>query len=66
MPIRTLRIGLIPGDGIGKEVIPAGCRVLEALPNYLNLKFNFVNLKAGFETLEQTGNALPDDTVEVL
>ncbi|KAG5995526.1 homoisocitrate dehydrogenase [Claviceps spartinae] len=66
MPIRTLRIGLIPGDGIGKEVIPAGRRVLEALPSYLNLKFNFVNLKAGFETFEQTGNALPDDTVEVL
>ncbi|KAG6313890.1 homoisocitrate dehydrogenase [Claviceps purpurea] len=66
MPIRTLRIGLIPGDGIGKEVIPAGRRVLEALPSYLNLKFNFVNLKAGFETFEQTGNALPDDTVETL
>ncbi|KAG6026415.1 homoisocitrate dehydrogenase [Claviceps sp. LM458 group G5] len=66
MPIRTLRIGLIPGDGIGKEVIPAGRRVLEALPSYLNLKFNFVNLKAGFETFEQTGSALPDDTVEVL
>ncbi|KAG6045006.1 homoisocitrate dehydrogenase [Claviceps sp. LM77 group G4] len=66
MPIRTLRIGLIPGDGIGKEVIPAGRRVLEALPSYLNLKFNFVNLKAGFETFEQTGSALPDETVEVL
>ncbi|KAG6063671.1 homoisocitrate dehydrogenase [Claviceps aff. humidiphila group G2b] len=66
MPIRTLRIGLIPGDGIGKEVIPAGRRVLEALPSYLNLKFNFVNLKAGFETFEQTGSALPDDTVEIL
>ncbi|KAG5944591.1 homoisocitrate dehydrogenase [Claviceps monticola] len=43
-----------------------GRRVLEALPSYLNLKFNFVNLKSGFETFEQTGSALPDDTVEVL
>ncbi|KEY65711.1 hypothetical protein S7711_07537 [Stachybotrys chartarum IBT 7711] len=66
MSIRTLRIGLIPGDGIGKEVIPAGRRILEALPSYLNLKFDFVNLKAGFETFEQTGAALPDKTVEVL
>ncbi|KAG6040200.1 homoisocitrate dehydrogenase [Claviceps citrina] len=66
MSVRTLRIGLIPGDGIGKEVIPAGRRVLEALPSYLNLKFDFVNLKAGFEAFEQTGNALPDHTVEVL
>ncbi|KFH46466.1 Homoisocitrate dehydrogenase-like protein [Hapsidospora chrysogenum ATCC 11550] len=66
MSIRTLRIGLIPGDGIGKEVIPAGRRVLEALPAYLNLKFDFVDLKAGFETFEQTGAALPDRTVDVL
>lgn len=66
MSIRTLRIGLIPGDGIGKEVIPAGRRVLEALPSYLNLKFDFVNLKAGFEAFEQTGSALPDATVDIL
>lgn len=63
---RTLRIGLIPGDGIGKEVIPAGRQILEALPTSLKLKFEFVDLKAGFETFEQTGTALPDKTVEVL
>ncbi|KAB5584850.1 hypothetical protein GE09DRAFT_1068441 [Coniochaeta sp. 2T2.1] len=63
---RTLRIGLIPGDGIGKEVIPAGRRILEALPASLGLKFEFVDLKAGFETFEQTGAALPDKTVEIL
>jgi homoisocitrate dehydrogenase len=58
--------GLIPGDGIGKEVIPAGRRLLEALPASLGLKFDFVDLKAGFETFEQTGTALPDKTVEIL
>ncbi|KAH8906317.1 Isocitrate/isopropylmalate dehydrogenase [Coniochaeta sp. PMI_546] len=66
MAARTLRIGLIPGDGIGKEVIPAGRRILEALPASLGLKFEFVDLKAGFETFEETGAALPDKTVEVL
>ncbi|KYK55917.1 homoisocitrate dehydrogenase [Drechmeria coniospora] len=66
MPVRTLRIGLIPGDGIGKEVIPAGQRILEALPTYLNLKFEFVHLKAGFETFQQTGTALPDATIDTL
>ncbi|KIH91858.1 hypothetical protein SPBR_01815 [Sporothrix brasiliensis 5110] len=63
---RTLRIGLIPGDGIGKEVIPAGRRILEALPASLGLKFSFVDLQAGFETFETTGAALPDATVETL
>lgn len=58
--------GLIPGDGIGREVIPAGRRLLEALPSSLNLKFSFVDLDAGFETFKQTGKALPEKTVETL
>ncbi|KAI9706501.1 MAG: homoisocitrate dehydrogenase [Candelina mexicana] len=66
MASRTLRIGLIPGDGIGKEVIPAGRRILEALPSSLKLKFSFVDLSAGFETFQRTGSALPDKTVETL
>lgn len=63
---KTLRIGLIPGDGIGREVIPAGRRILEALPASLGLKFSFVDLEAGFETFTRTGVALPDKTVETL
>ncbi|KAK8061781.1 hypothetical protein PG994_008147 [Apiospora phragmitis] len=66
MASRVLRIGLIPGDGIGKEVIPAGRRLLEALPSSLGLRFDFVDLHAGFETFEKTGAALPDKTVEIL
>ena len=29
--MKTYRIATIPGDGIGKEVVPAGQQVLEAL-----------------------------------
>ncbi|KAI0160671.1 hypothetical protein GGR57DRAFT_389628 [Xylariaceae sp. FL1272] len=63
---RVLRIGLIPGDGIGREVIPAGRRILEALPSSLGLKFEFTDLDAGFETFQKTGAALPDKTVDIL
>ncbi|KAK4946131.1 homoisocitrate dehydrogenase [Elasticomyces elasticus] len=66
MASRTLRIGLIPGDGIGREVIPAGRRILEALPSSLKLNFSFADLDAGFETFRQTGAALPERTVEIL
>ncbi|KAF1350001.1 homoisocitrate dehydrogenase-like protein [Delphinella strobiligena] len=66
MASRTLRIGLIPGDGIGREVIPAGKRILEALPSSLGLKFSYVDLDAGFETFQKTGVALPEKTVETL
>ncbi|KAL5338424.1 hypothetical protein BJX70DRAFT_367017 [Aspergillus crustosus] len=63
---RTLRIGLIPGDGIGREVIPAGRRILESLPASLNLKFSFVDLEAGYDCFKRNGSALPDRTVDTL
>ncbi|KAF1975614.1 Isocitrate/isopropylmalate dehydrogenase [Bimuria novae-zelandiae CBS 107.79] len=66
MAARTLRIGLIPGDGIGREVIPAGRRILEALPSSFGLKFSFSHHEAGFETFQKQGKALPDETVEAL
>lgn len=47
-------------------MIPAGRRLLEALPASLGLKFSFVHLDAGFDTFKQTGIALPDQTVETL
>ncbi len=59
-------IGLIPGDGIGREVIPAGKQVLEGLSSKHGLKFDFVELKAGFEHFKATGTALPEETVEIL
>lgn len=63
---KTLKIGLIPGDGIGREVIPAGRQILEALPKEDGLSFEFVDLLAGFDHFKKTGTALPDETVEIL
>lgn len=47
-------------------MIPAGRKILEALPASFGLKFSFVDLDAGFDTFKQTGAALPDKTVETL
>ncbi|KAI9310587.1 hypothetical protein BX666DRAFT_2005151 [Dichotomocladium elegans] len=60
----TVKIGLIPADGIGREVIPAARTVLEALRD--GPKFEFVDLDAGFEHFQKTGTALPDKTLEIL
>ncbi|ORY36834.1 Isocitrate/isopropylmalate dehydrogenase [Rhizoclosmatium globosum] len=58
----SLTIGLIPADGIGREVIPAARRVIEAaLPS--SVRLNFVDLEAGFELFQKTGVALPEETV---
>ena len=62
MTERTYRIALIPGDGVGKEVVPAARQVLEALP----LAFDFVELDAGWEVFERTGTALPQRTASVI
>ncbi|MCX6049972.1 MAG: isocitrate/isopropylmalate dehydrogenase family protein [Chloroflexi bacterium] len=56
------RVALIPGDGIGREVVPAARQVLEALA----LPIEFVELEAGWETFQRTGAALPEATVAAL
>ncbi len=53
------RICLIEGDGIGREVVPAGRRVLEVI----GLEFEFVEAEAGWDTFERRGTALPEATV---
>ena len=46
--MKTYQIATIPGDGIGKEVIPAGQRVLEALASrHAGLQFQFENFGWG-------------------
>jgi homoisocitrate dehydrogenase len=52
-------ICLIPGDGIGREVIPAAAEVLAALGQ----GFKFVEAPAGFEHFRRAGNAIPDETL---
>lgn len=64
MATRALRIGMIPADGIGREVLPSAQRVLEATPGAP--KFDFVHLDAGFELFQKTGTALPQETIDTL
>ncbi|KDQ29083.1 hypothetical protein PLEOSDRAFT_1038313 [Pleurotus ostreatus PC15] len=62
---KSLTIGLIPADGIGREVIPAAKQAILALGSDLP-KTEFVELLAGFEYFKRTGTALPEETVEIL
>ncbi|KDQ64763.1 hypothetical protein JAAARDRAFT_28402 [Jaapia argillacea MUCL 33604] len=61
----SLKVGLIPGDGIGREVIPAAKAALLALGSDIP-KPEFVDLLAGFELFTRTGTALPEETIRVL
>ncbi|KAF9198186.1 homoisocitrate dehydrogenase [Haplosporangium sp. Z 27] len=60
-------IGLIPADGIGREVIPAARQVLESLPkSESSPRFEFIHLDAGFEYFQKHGVALPSETLDRL
>lgn len=54
------RIAVIPGDGIGRELLPAALTVLEPL----GLGWETVELEAGWSAFQKGGEALPDATVE--
>ncbi|EJD01030.1 mitochondrial NAD-homo-isocitrate dehydrogenase LysB [Fomitiporia mediterranea MF3/22] len=61
----SLKIGLLPADGIGHEVIPAAKEAIEALGSSIP-KPEFINLNAGFEYFTRKGVALPEETVQTL
>ncbi|MEK6350355.1 MAG: isocitrate/isopropylmalate family dehydrogenase, partial [Burkholderia sp.] len=60
--MKTYRIATIPGDGIGKEVIPAGRRVLEALAAAdAGFRFDFEDFDWGADYYRQHGVMMPAD-----
>jgi tartrate dehydrogenase/decarboxylase/D-malate dehydrogenase len=62
----TYRIAIIPGDGIGKEVVPEGLRVLEATGRRFDIDFIWDEFPWSCETYLQTGRMMPADGIEQL
>ena len=60
------KISLITGDGIGPEISESAISVLNTINDKLDLKFEITKLSAGDKALEQTGKALPDETINVI
>ena len=61
-----LKIAVIPGDGIGWEVIPEGLKVLEAVGRKYNIDYSFTEFDWGCERYHKTGKLMPDDGIETL
>ena len=63
----TYRLGVLDGDGIGPEIVPAAVRVLDAgLAAAGADPVEWVPLPVGAAAIETHGSALPDVTVETL
>lgn len=56
------QIAVIPGDGIGKEVMEATINVLDAL----DVDFNYVYGIAGDECNDEHGTPLPQETIDIV
>ena len=56
------QIAVVPGDGIGQEVMKATIDVLDSL----DIDFEYVYGEAGDECLEKNGTALPNETLDII
>ena len=60
------RIAVIPGDGIGNEVVPEGVKVLEAVSSRFDIRFEFEHFDWSCERYLKTGAMMPEDGIELL
>lgn len=57
---------MIPGDGIGREVVPEGMRVLEAAGSRFAIRFDWTEFDWGCDRFRTTGRLMPEDGIEEL
>jgi 3-isopropylmalate dehydrogenase len=58
------RIVVLPGDGIGPEVVAEGVRALDAIGERFGHRFDFQEQLMGGIAIDRTGNPLPAETLE--
>jgi tartrate dehydrogenase/decarboxylase/D-malate dehydrogenase len=59
-------IAVIPGDGIGKEVVPEGIRVLEKVGDRFGVEFWWTTFGWSCEVYAKTGRMMPEDGLDQL
>ena len=62
---RTYHICLLPGDGIGPEIIAEGVKVLDAVGAKYDTAFSYTEALLGGCAIDACGTALPDETLRV-
>jgi len=59
------RIAVLPGDGIGPEVMPQALQALEAIARQFGHSFEFRHADVGGCAIDKTGRPLPDETLKL-
>jgi homoisocitrate dehydrogenase len=60
---KAFRLAVVPGDGVGKEVIPQALRVLDVIQQHTPYVFQYVHLIAGWDAVKATSSPLPARTL---
>ena len=60
------RIAVIPGDGIGREVVPEGTRVLDAAARRFDFELDWTTFDWSCQTYTETGRMMPADGLDQL
>lgn len=58
-------IAVIPGDGIGPEVINEAIKVLDAVGSKYGHEFNYTQVLAGGAAIDAAGECLPQETIDI-
>ena len=61
----TRRIALLPGDGVGQEVIPEARKVMDVVAKATGASFEFESGLVGGGAIDQTGSPLPEPTLRL-
>jgi 3-isopropylmalate dehydrogenase len=61
---RTYRVAVLPGDGVGPEVVDAGLRVLEEVANRFDIAVSLSEHLVGGAAIDATGSPLPDGVLD--
>ncbi|MFC7394456.1 3-isopropylmalate dehydrogenase [Scopulibacillus cellulosilyticus] len=59
------RIAVLPGDGIGREVMEGAVRILKAVADCFDHEFEFTEGLIGGAAIDAKGNPLPPETLEI-
>ena len=64
--MQRFKIAVIPGDGVGQEVVPAALEVLEEISKRFDTSFDLRHFDWGAEYYFKNGRMMPPDALDQL
>jgi len=63
--MKSFRVAVLKGDGIGPEIVDATLKVLEKVSSLFGVSFEFKEGLIGGSAIDEKGTPLPDETLEI-